>query len=83
MGGSALALVAPEEGFMSVLLSDKQQELLAELEGLPDEYFPLLLQMIRTYRDSVLLKPATDSFRRGWEEAKGGETSPVDRLWEG
>jgi hypothetical protein len=68
---------------MSVLPSEKQQQLLAELEGLPEEYFPLLLQMIRTYRESVLLKPAADSFRRGWEEARGGETLPVDRLWEG
>jgi hypothetical protein len=68
---------------MSVSLSDKQRQLLAELEGLPEEYFPLLLQMIRTYRESVLLKPATESFRRGWEEAQSGETLPVDRLWEG
>ena len=68
---------------MIVLQSDRQQELLAELKGLPEEYFPLLLQLIRTYRESVLLKPAADSFRRGWEEAIGGETSPVDRLWEG
>ena len=68
---------------MSVLLSEKQRQLLAELEGLPEEYYPLLLQMIRTYRESVLLKPAADSFRRGWEEARGGETLPVDRLWEG
>ena len=68
---------------MSVSLSDKQQELLAELEGLPEEYFPLLLQMIRTYRESLLLQPAADSFRRGWKEAKGGKTLPVKRLWEG
>jgi hypothetical protein len=68
---------------MSALLSDQQQQLLAELEGVPEEYFPLLLQMIRTYRESVLLKPAADSFRRGWEEAQGGETLPVERLWEG
>ncbi len=68
---------------MSVLLSEKQRQVLAELEGLPEEYYPLLLQMIRTYRDSVLLKPAADSFRQGWEEARSGETLPVDRLWEG
>ena len=67
---------------MSVLRSDKQQ-LLAELEGLPEEYYPFLLQMIRNYRESVLLQPAADSFRRGWEEAQAGETLPVDRLWEG
>ena len=68
---------------MSDLLSDQQRQLLAELEGVPEEYFPLLLQMIRTYRESVLLKPAGDSFRQGWEEARNGETLPVDRLWEG
>ncbi len=68
---------------MNGILTEKQQQLLAELEGLPEEYFPLLLQMIRTYRESVLLKPAADSFRRGWEEAQAGETLPVDRLWEG
>jgi hypothetical protein len=68
---------------MTVILSENQRQLLAELEGLPEEYYPLLLQMIRTYRESVLLKPATDSFRRGWQEAQSGETLPVDRLWEG
>lgn len=68
---------------MSALLSDQQRQMLAELEGLPEEYFPLLLQMIRTYRESVLLQPAADSFRRGWEEATRGKVMPLDRLWEG
>ena len=68
---------------MSVLRSEIQQQLLAELQGFPEEYYPFLLQMIRNYRESVLLQPAADSFRRGWEEARGGETMPVDRLWEG
>jgi hypothetical protein len=68
---------------MSVLISARQQELIHELEGIPDEYYPLLLQMIRTYRESVLLKPASESFRQGWEEVRGGETSTIDRLWEG
>lgn len=68
---------------MSKLQSDKQKQLLAELEGLPDEYFPMLLQMIRSYRESVLLQPAAASFRRGWKEARRGETVPVGRLWEG
>ena len=68
---------------MSVMLSDKQRQLLAELEGVPEEYYPFLLQMIRNYRESVLLQPAADSFRRGWMEAQAGETLPVERLWEG
>jgi hypothetical protein len=68
---------------MSALRSEKQQQLLAELEAFPEEYYPLLLQMIRNYRESVLLQPAADSFLRGWAEAQGGDTIPVDRLWEG
>ena len=68
---------------MSALLSEKQQLLLAELDSLPEEYYPFLLQMIRNYRESVLLQPAADSFRRGWEEAQRGDTLPADRLWEG
>jgi hypothetical protein len=68
---------------MSTLLSDKQRQLLAELEGLPEEYFPLLVQLIHLYCQSVLLKPPADSFRQGWEEAQSGETLPVKRLWEG
>ena len=68
---------------MSVVLSEKQQQLLAELEDFPEEYYPYLLQMIRNYRESVLLQPAADSFRRGWQEAQSGDTTPVDRLWEG
>jgi len=69
--------------FVSALLSEKRQQLLAELEGLPEEYLPLLLQMVRVYRESVLLRPASESFRRGWEEAQSSETLPVERLWEG
>ena len=68
---------------MNVLVTERQQEVLADLEGLPDEYYPFLIQMIRSYRESVLLQPAADSFRRGWKEAQSGDTLPVDRLWEG
>ncbi len=68
---------------MSAGLSEIQRELLAELRGVPEEYYPFLLRMIRDYRESVLLQPAAESFRRGWEEARRGETQPLDRLWEG
>ena len=68
---------------MNVLVTERQQEVLADLEGLPDEYYPFLIQMIRSYRESVLLQPAADSFRRGWKEAQSSDTLPVDRLWEG
>ncbi len=68
---------------MSAIRSEKHEQVLAELEGLPDEHFPLLLLMIRNYRESVLRQPASESFRRGWQEAQSGKTLPVERLWEG
>jgi hypothetical protein len=68
---------------MSVVETDQQRLLLAELQGVPEEYFPFLLQMIRSYRESILLQPAAASFRKGWEEVRSGDTMPVDRLWEG
>jgi hypothetical protein len=58
---------------MNALQRNQQRLLLAELEGVPEEYFPFLLQMIRNYRKSVLLQPVVESFRSGWTEAKKGQ----------
>jgi hypothetical protein len=68
---------------MTSVASQFQSRLLAELEGIPEEYYPLLLEMIRTYRESVLLNPAATSFQKGWQEAQRGETFPAAQLWEG
>lgn len=60
-----------------------RKQLLAEMEAVPAEFLPLLLQMIRAYRESVSLKPAAESFERGWQEAQAGEVTPLKHLWEG
>lgn len=60
-----------------------RKQVVAEVDAVPEEYLPLLLQMIRTYRESVFLKPAAESFRKGWQEAQAGETTPLKHLWEG
>jgi hypothetical protein len=60
-----------------------RKQVVAEVDAVPEEYLPLLLQMIRTYRQSVDLKPAAASFRKGWQEANAGETIPLKHLWEG
>jgi hypothetical protein len=57
--------------------------LIEEIEALPPEYHALLLQMIRAFREGVALKPAAESFARGWREANNGEVRPISRLWEG
>ena len=60
-----------------------RKRVVAEVDAFPDEYLPLLLQMIKTYRESVDLKPARASFEQGWREAQSGQTMPLKHLWEG
>jgi len=60
-----------------------RKKVVAEIDAVPEEYLPLLLQMVRSYRESVDLKPAAESFQKGWREARAGETIPVEHLWEG
>jgi len=52
-----------------------------EIHKTPDEYLPMLLEMVRLFRQSVALKPADESFRQGWKEALKGETMPISELW--
>ena len=54
-----------------------------EVRQTPDEYLPMLLQIVRVFRESVTLKPAGESFRQGWKEVMQGETLPVSELWSG
>ena len=60
-----------------------REQLLQELKTLPDEYLPYLLQLVQTFRDSVTLKPAAESFAQGWKEARTGDVMPAEALWEG
>jgi hypothetical protein len=59
-----------------------REQLLREVQALPEEYLPYLLQLVQTFRDSVTLKPAADSFAQGWHEAQTGDTIPISQLWE-
>jgi len=45
-----------------------------EVEKVPEEYLPFLLEIMRTFRESITLKPADESFRQDWQEATHGET---------
>lgn len=60
-----------------------RDKVLAEIDALPEEYLPFLLQMMRAFRESVTLKSAAESFREGWCEAQSGMTSHVEDLWDG
>jgi len=68
---------------MSAEISVYEKQLIREIKETPQEYLPNLLQIVRLFRESVVLKPADDSFRPGWKEAMTGETRPVSELWNG
>ena len=67
---------------MSAEISVYEKQLIREIEETPQEYLPNLLQIVRLFRESVVLKTAGDSFRQGWKEAMAGETRPVSELWD-
>ena len=58
-----------------------RRRLLEEIERIPVEYRPFLLDMVRAFRESVTLETAEESFRQGWQEALRGETQPAADLW--
>ena len=68
---------------MSAKVTVYEEQVIQEVKGVPEEYLPNLLQIVRLFRESVALKPAEASLRKGWEEALAGETMPVSELWEG
>lgn len=68
---------------MNVMTKICRDQVFAEIDALPEEYLPFLLQMMRAFRESVTLKSAVESFRQGWCEAQSGMTSPVEDLWDG
>ena len=59
------------------------EQISQEIELTPKEYLPMLLEIIRLFRQTVTIKSAEDSFRQGWQEAMQGEALPVSDLWVG
>lgn len=68
---------------MATQVSTCAEQLVREINEMPEEYLPILLEIVRLFRESVTLKPAEASFRQGWKEALAGETRPVSELGEG
>jgi hypothetical protein len=67
---------------MTAKVSVYEGQIVQEIKDVPEEYLPNLLLIVRLFRESVALKPAETSFRKGWEEALAGDTLPVSELWE-
>jgi hypothetical protein len=53
-----------------------------EVGQTPDEYLPMFLQIVRSLRQSVALRPVKESFCQGWEEVRAGETLPISDFFQ-
>ncbi|WP_129678047.1 hypothetical protein [Candidatus Chloroploca sp. Khr17] len=60
-----------------------REQVLREVNALPEEYLPYVLQLVQTFRDSVTLKPAAVSLKQGWHEARIQDMTPLRELWDG
>jgi hypothetical protein len=60
-----------------------RDQVVAEVDAVPEEYLPYILQLMRTFRETIVLKPADASFRQGWHEAQHKNTFPIATLWDG
>jgi len=49
---------------------------------MPPEYLPALFNIIHTFRESISLNTAEESFKQGFKEALTGETRPIETLWD-
>ena len=67
---------------MAVAHSPYRAQVLEEVEKIPEEYLAALLKMVQVFHESIILKPAEESFQQGWQEALQGDTRPVSELWE-
>jgi len=65
-----------------VVKSAYRSRVVDEIDRIPKEYLPSVLQMVRAFREGVTLEKAGASFRRGLEEALAGESHPVSSLWD-
>jgi hypothetical protein len=52
-----------------------------EIRQTPEEYRPLLLRIVRSFREGVTLPSAVEGFSEGWQDVVDGKTHPVDDLW--
>jgi len=60
-----------------------RDQVMHEIDAVPDEYLPYVLQLMQTLRESITHKSVTASFTQGWWEAQQGDIAPIKDLWEG
>ncbi|WP_417909556.1 hypothetical protein [Candidatus Electronema sp. PJ] len=59
------------------------EQIQQELIKTPAEYLPALLNIIHTFRESICMNSAEESFKTGWSEIQKGQYEPISKLWDG
>ena len=65
------------------MVQNYDQQLQEEIDQIPEEYKPALVNIVRAFREGIVLKNAEDSFIEGWSDVLNENTSPIDTLWTG
>ncbi|PJE80514.1 hypothetical protein CI610_00482 [invertebrate metagenome] len=63
--------------------TEVQEKLLNEIKQVPFEHLPALLTIVHSFRESVALDSAENSFEKGWKEVNEEDCKPIDDLWKG
>jgi hypothetical protein len=68
---------------MMTATQNPTQQLFKEIQQTPSSLnLPILLRIVKSYREAVTLNTATESFRQGWKETLSGDTHPISNLWD-
>ncbi|MFT7387962.1 MAG: hypothetical protein ACI8VC_001206 [Candidatus Endobugula sp.] len=68
---------------MSQRTDSYNERLAAELQQVPEEYMPALIDMIHAFRAGVIQKHFEEELQESLRQAKSGAISPIDTLWDG
>ncbi len=62
------------------MTSTIRNQVAKEIDRIPAEYLPAVLQVVRAFREDVTFKTAEASFQKGSQEGVDGDTHPVSKL---
>ena len=63
----------PEKGINMTQLNVTYRTVVEEIEKVPEEYLPFLLEIMRAFRESITLKPAEERFGKVGRKPYGGK----------
>jgi len=63
-------------------LTSYRKQLQQAVDALPEEYLPYVLQIVQTFRERDMLKPAAERLKQGWHEVRMSDVTAIDFLWD-